>query len=100
MTVFGTPSVFLDTESMQVGEVFPDRIRAELAASRVVLVLIGGSWLTAADEYGRRRIDNPEDWVRKEIECALAIPNLTIIPLLVDGANDMPPAVAFPDSST
>ena len=31
MTLFGAESVFLDTESIEPGAVFPDRIKAELA---------------------------------------------------------------------
>jgi hypothetical protein len=98
MTVFGAESVFFDTESIQAGEVFPTRIQVELSKARVALVLIGGTWLTAADQFGRRRIDDPDDWVRREIELALARPGLDIVPIVLDGANEMPPVAAFPDS--
>ena len=52
----------------------------------VMLVLIGRSWLKALDEDGRRRLDNPRDWVVQEIEAALAR-DVTVIPVLVDGAR-------------
>jgi hypothetical protein len=52
----------------------------------VMLVLIGPSWLTAVDEDGTRRLENPRDWVVQEIEAALAR-DVTVIPVLVDGAR-------------
>ena len=52
----------------------------------VMLVLIGPSWLTAVDEDGARRLENPRDWVVQEIEAALAR-DVTVIPVLVDGAR-------------
>jgi TIR domain-containing protein len=52
----------------------------------VMLVLIGPSWLTAMGEDGRRRLENPRDWVVQEIEAALAR-DVTVIPVLVDGAR-------------
>ena len=51
-----------------------------------MLVLIGQSWLTAVEEDGSRRLDNPRDWVVQEIEAALAR-DVTVIPVLVDGAR-------------
>jgi hypothetical protein len=98
MTVFGAEHVFLDTESIKPGEQFPERISLELGRARVVLVLIGGTWLTAADEFGRRRIDDPTDWVRRELEISLASPGLEVVPVLLDGAHAMPPKHAFPES--
>jgi hypothetical protein len=51
-----------------------------------MLVLIGPTWLSALDEDGRRRLENPRDWVVQEIEAALAR-DVTVIPVLVDGAR-------------
>ena len=65
-----------------------------------MLALIGRRWLTITDEDGRRRLDNPSDFVRLEIEAAITR-NVRIIPILVDGAR-MPRADdlhrAWPDS--
>ncbi len=52
----------------------------------VMVVLIGPSWLSAVEEDGSRRLDNPRDWVVQEIEAALAR-EVTVIPVLVDGAR-------------
>jgi hypothetical protein len=60
----------------------------------VFLVLIGRDWSAVTDSMGTRRLDNPDDWVRVEIEAALQR-DIRIIPILVDGAvlpqaNDLP----------
>jgi hypothetical protein len=49
---------------------------------------------TAADEEGRRRLDNPEDFVRVEVGTALKR-GVRVIPVLVEGAP-MPPASQLP----
>jgi hypothetical protein len=62
----------------------------------VLLALIGNEWLTVTDEHGRRRLDDPDDFVRLEIEAALTR-KVRVIPILVDGAR-MPRADELPDS--
>jgi hypothetical protein len=62
----------------------------------VLLALIGSRWLTAIDPHGRRRVEDPEDFVRLEIEAALAR-EVRVIPILVDGAS-MPTAEQLPPS--
>jgi hypothetical protein len=62
----------------------------------VLLALIGDRWLTITGPDGRRRLDNPDDYVRLEIEAALAR-NVRVIPILVDGAQ-MPRADELPPS--
>ena len=52
----------------------------------MIVVLIGPSWLSAVEEDGSRRLDNPRDWMVREIEAALAR-EVTVIPVLVDGAR-------------
>src|SRR5262245_62573796 len=51
---------------------------------------------TAKDDSGRRRFDNPDDFVTIEIAAALAR-NIRVIPVLVDGART-PKADKLPDS--
>jgi hypothetical protein len=62
----------------------------------VLLALIGDEWLTVVDHTGRRRIDDPNDFVRIEIEAALSR-GVTVIPILVDGAR-MPQPAEVPET--
>ncbi|HTU54044.1 MAG TPA: toll/interleukin-1 receptor domain-containing protein, partial [Acetobacteraceae bacterium] len=62
----GTDRVFMDVAGIESGEDFAEIIDATLASCSVFIVVIGRNWLTAADEYGRRRVDQPADWVRVE----------------------------------
>jgi TCP-1/cpn60 chaperonin family len=48
--------------------------------------LIGRQWVTLADEEGPRRLDDPDDFVRFEIQTALER-RVRVIPVLVDGAR-------------
>jgi hypothetical protein len=51
-----------------------------------MLVLIASQWKDMVDESGRRRLDNPDDVVRREIELGLQL-YLPVIPVLIDGAT-------------
>ena len=84
--IFGTGSVFIDTNDIRIGMEWPTRINERLQAASVLLVVIGPHWLREADEASRRRLDTLNDWVRNEI--TYAIDNkLVIIPFLVAGAS-------------
>ena len=86
----GPKSVFLDTSSIRPGAVWPDELEEAVTAADVVLVVIGPDWLRAADEWGERLIDQPTDWVRRELELALAL-DKPVIPVLVGNARMAPP---------
>jgi hypothetical protein len=60
------------------------------------LAVIGPRWLNAVDEAGNRRLDNPDDFVRIEIESSLK-QGKRIIPVLVNGA-EMPRAEYLPEA--
>jgi hypothetical protein len=62
----------------------------------VLLALVGDEWLTITGADGRRRLDNPNDFVRLEIEAALTR-NVRVIPILVNGSR-MPHADEVPAS--
>ena len=83
---FGSARVFIDVDRLRPGQNFPQELEKRLSACKVTLCLIGPGWLDARDENGNRRIDNPQDWVRLEIERALAR-NVVVIPVLVEGAS-------------
>jgi hypothetical protein len=84
--VFGDENVFKDSRSIDAGTDFPPELWRRLLSSQVLLVLIGPRWLTVTDTDGRRRLDHPEDYVRREIETALAA-RTQVIPVLLDGAR-------------
>ncbi len=84
--VFGAGGVFKDDHDLRGGEHWPDRLRQEVLARDVLLAVIGPGWLTALDEDGRRRLDDPDDWVRQEISTALERRKRVVV-LLVDAAK-------------
>jgi hypothetical protein len=57
---------------------------------------IGPNWVDAKGDSGRRRFENPDDFVTTEIAAALAR-NIRVIPVLVDGARTAK-ADKLPDS--
>jgi TIR domain len=95
-TRFGGDQVFKDVDSIQLGDDFVEVITRAVGSCDVLLALIGPRWLTIADEQGRRRLDNPEDFVRLEIEAALTR-RVRVVPILVDGAR-MPRVAELPGS--
>jgi hypothetical protein len=93
---FGGGQVFKDVDSIQLGDDFVEVITRAVGSCDVLVALIGGEWLTMTDAHGRRRLDDPDDFVRLEIEAALSR-GVRVIPVLVDGAR-MPHADELPDS--
>jgi hypothetical protein len=93
---FGGGQVFKDVDSIELGDDFVEVITSAVGSCDVLLALIGDEWLTITDAHGRRRLDDPDDFVRLEIEAALTR-NVRVIPILVDGAS-MPRADELPDS--
>lgn len=92
---FGPSRVFMDVGAIGVGDVWPDRLRRAIDEATVVLVVIGPGWLKAADAFGRRRLDQPSDWVRLEILTALAAKK-PLLPLLIGGSSELLPAEGLP----
>jgi hypothetical protein len=82
-TQFGSDHVFLDSRSIPAGTDFVEELLGRLRACSVLLVVIGRHWLTLTDEAGKRRINDPRDWVRREIAEALSH-GLWVIPVLTD----------------
>lgn len=97
---FGQGMVFLDKQ-IKYSEPWPERIQQALDFSLIVLSLIGDKWFKLRDDQDLRpRIDNAGDWVRREIEEALAKRKI-IIPVLID-ANHLhfQSLSAYPKDST
>jgi serine/threonine protein kinase len=93
--IFGEERLFMDIDTIEPGEDFVDAIENTLNSCAAVIVMIARQWLHVADEQGRRRLDNPNDFVRLEIATALKR-NIRVIPALVEDAA-MPYAGDLPD---
>jgi hypothetical protein len=91
---FGEYRVFMDIDSIAIGTDFANAIADAVSSSYILLVLIGRNWLAVTDSRDRRRIDDPNDWVRIEIETALQR-DIPAVPVLVDGAT-LPQADELP----
>jgi hypothetical protein len=93
---FGSEHVFMDIDAIEPGVDFGEAIDLALASSHAFICMIGRDWLQATDDQGRRRLDNPGDFVRLEIEAALKR-EIRVIPVLVRGA-EMPHSDELPES--
>lgn len=93
----GPRHVFMDRSGIAAGDVWPKRLREAIAQASVVFALMGPGWLKASDEYGRRRLDMADDWVRSELACAIET-GKPIIPVMLGGVDKMAPPQALPDS--
>src|SRR5215475_3385591 len=91
---FGTELVFLDSESIPAGADFVAQLLARVRGCAVLLAVIGPRWLSATDAEGRRRIDDPADWIRRELAEAFAA-GVQVIPVLTDSA-DLPGEAELP----
>ena len=87
--------VFMDVDTIGPGIDFVEVIEQAVGCCEVLIVMIGPEWLETRDADGRRRLDNPSDFVRLEIAAALER-KIRVIPVLVNGAamprpDDLPP---------
>jgi hypothetical protein len=97
-SVLGTRAVFMDFDDISPGADFVKTIEGSLDSCDAVLVLIGRRWLEYRGADGRRRLDDPGDFVRIEVAAALAR-NVRVIPVLLNKASmpaeaDLPPDLA------
>jgi TIR domain len=93
---YAAEQLFLDIDGIPAGTNFETVLAGRLEACDVLLAVIGPEWLNAADASGKRRLDEPGDYVRREIAAALQRNDVRVIPLLVSGAQ-MPRAESLPD---
>lgn len=94
--VFRPEQLFIDVDDIAPGLDFVQVLNDQVARCDVLIAVVGKNWLGAADETGERRLDNPEDFVRIEIESALA-QKKRVIPVLVNDAK-MPRSTELPES--
>jgi hypothetical protein len=88
-------AIFRDIDDIPPGVEFDMHIMQVLGSCNVLFALIGPNWLTATDNAGCRRLDDPNDFTRLEIATALKR-DVRVIPLLVDGGT-MPMVNELPD---
>ncbi|MGH3906147.1 MAG: toll/interleukin-1 receptor domain-containing protein [Pseudonocardiaceae bacterium] len=81
----GPEQVFMDVDAIDPGADFAVAIAREVASCRILIALIGPNWSRITDKRGRRRLDDPDDFVVLEIRAALER-GIRVIPVLVDGA--------------
>jgi tetratricopeptide (TPR) repeat protein len=94
---YGREAIFWDQKNINAGRDFAEILNQGIKKSVAFIALIGAEWL-AADSAGHRRIDAPEDWVRRETSSALDR-RMLVIPVLGSGAR-MPAAKDLPDELT
>lgn len=92
---FGAGRVFMDVEGIELGTDFVTAIENAVGSCRVLIVVIGDEWLDTKDAAGRRRLDDPHDFIRLETVTALRR-DIRVVPVLVGGAL-MPRAEALPE---
>jgi TIR domain/Sel1 repeat len=93
---FPAERLFIDVDNIPPGEDFVQVLQSQVAQCDVLLAMIGKSWLDAKDDRGARRLDDPNDFVRIEIESALQH-GKRVIPVLVHDAQ-MPRADELPEA--
>lgn len=91
---FGEKNVFRDIYTLAGGVEFAKDIPERIRGCAVLIALIGKDWLDARDTEGRRRLDDPDDFLAAEISEALNR-GKRVIPALIEGAS-MPKREALP----
>jgi hypothetical protein len=83
---FGRNPIFKDVDSIPLGIDFKEYLGKRVSECDVLLAIIGDHWADASDAAGKKRLDDPADFVRIEIEAALER-GIPVIPLMVRGAQ-------------
>lgn len=92
---FGSDRVFVDIDNVAPGDDFTRVVEEWVASCDALVVVIGREWLDARDRAGQRRIDDPDDFVRLEVEAGLRC-GVRLFPVLLHGAQ-MPSREELPD---
>jgi hypothetical protein len=91
---YGRIPIFKDVDSIPLGSDFKEYLDQKVGECNALLAVIGDRWTDASDASGKRRLDDPADFVRVEIESALER-GIPVIPLLVRGVQ-MPAEESLP----
>jgi tetratricopeptide (TPR) repeat protein len=82
---FGKGFVFQDRDDLISGEIWSEKLIDAGNNAKVIIAVIGPNWLQRTPE-GDSRLNDPNDWVRKELVLAIQAKKI-IIPVLVSGAK-------------
>jgi DNA-binding response OmpR family regulator len=93
---FSAEQLFMDVDTIPPGADFVRMTKSQVGQCATMLVVIGERWLDAMGQHGNRRLDDPNDFVRIEIESALK-KRKRVIPVLLEGAQ-MPRSDELPAS--
>lgn len=96
VTKLAREKVFIDVDNIEPGLDFVKVLSDRVGACDALVAIIGDDWLSICDHEQRRRLDDPHDFVRIEIEAALER-DIRVIPVLVNGAR-MPRSEELPDA--
>jgi eukaryotic-like serine/threonine-protein kinase len=96
ITEFGKSQVFKDVDSIPIGQDFRSHLNDIVGSCAVVLAIIGPRWTDIRSETGQRRLDDPDDFVRIELEAALTR-SVPVVPVMV-GHAVMPATGQLPAS--
>lgn len=86
---FGSSAVFFASKSIPLGADWEKEMFEAVSRSAALLAVMGRNWLNAADEQGRRRIDDRNDFVRREILAALKL-GIQIVPVRLELPRRIP----------
>ena len=93
---YGAEQIFMDIDAIPVGSEFGEEIQRAIASCDVFIALIGPRWAQVTGPDGGRRLDDEDDYLRQEVESALAS-DVRVVPVCVQGA-DLPSADVLPPS--
>src|SRR5262245_53064575 len=92
---FGAAQVFRDIDRLKAGDDFVEALARAVDSCDVFILVIGRDWAEARNERGQRRLDDPQDFIRLEVETALRR-KVLVLPVLVEGAT-MPEPSDLPE---
>jgi phosphatidylserine/phosphatidylglycerophosphate/cardiolipin synthase-like enzyme len=80
---FGRRSIFRDIEDIAAGKDFRQVLKDAIQEADIMLVMIGPQWANITDGSGNKRLFDPQDFVRFEVETGLKRKDMTVIPVLL-----------------
>jgi tetratricopeptide (TPR) repeat protein len=93
---FGRDLLFMDVDAIPLGSDFVKVLKEEVTKCDALLAIIGPNWLQVQDDRGRRRLDDPNDFVRVEIAAALQR-DISVVAILLEG-TEVPKVEVLPDN--